>query len=72
MIKSNLSKILGERRIKMSQLSRETGLAINTIAAIYYGRCKQIQFETINKVCRSLNIGIGDLFEYIPDDSLNP
>lgn len=67
MIKNNLSKILGERRMKMSELSRETGLAINTVSGLYYSRCKQVQFETIDKICKALNIGIGDLFEYVPE-----
>jgi hypothetical protein len=36
MIKNNLSKLMGEKRIKMSELQELTGLGVNTIRKIYY------------------------------------
>ena len=52
MIKIHLSKLLGDRKLKQSDLARETG----------------IRPTTINKICRALDCSIADLVEYIPDN----
>ncbi|ACV64367.1 transcriptional regulator, XRE family [Desulfofarcimen acetoxidans DSM 771] len=62
-IKSNLSRILGERRIKMSELAKDAGIAKNTALALYHERAKGITFDVLEKICLALNCQPGDLFE---------
>lgn len=64
-IKTNLSRILGERRITQSELARRTGLQKNTISSIYNEKWKQIGRDTIEKICTALDIDISDLFEIV-------
>ncbi|NPV93482.1 MAG: helix-turn-helix transcriptional regulator [Firmicutes bacterium] len=66
-IKSNLSRILGERRMKMSELAERAGIAKNTVLTLYHARAKGITFEVMDKICIALDCQPGDLFEYIPD-----
>lgn len=66
-IKINLSRILGERRLKMSELSEQAGIAKNTVLSLYHEKAKGITFDVLAKLCAALNCQPGDLLEYIPD-----
>lgn len=50
MIKNKLSRILGERRLKITQLSKETGISRTTLTAIYYDRSEGISFGVLEKL----------------------
>ena len=65
-IKCNLSRILGERRINMSDLSKTAGIARNTVAALYYEEGKGVTWDVLEKLCIALNCQPGDLIEYVP------
>lgn len=67
MIKNNLSKIMGEKRMNMVKLSVLTGLSRNAIFNLYHDKTSQITFDTINKICRVLKCNTQELFEYIDD-----
>ncbi len=67
MIKNNLSLILGKRRMKMSDLSRMTGLNKNTILNLYHEKNTRIEFKVIDKICETLGCQPGDLFRYVPE-----
>ncbi len=62
-----LSTILGNKRLKMSDIVRETGLAKATVHALYHDRVQKVDYRVINKLCTVLNCQPGDLFEYVPD-----
>jgi putative transcriptional regulator len=67
MINNRLSEIMGKKRIRMSELSRLTGLSVTAIFALYHNKTKSVSFDTMNKICNALEISIGELFEHIPD-----
>jgi putative transcriptional regulator len=66
-IKIHLSRILGERRIKITELANDAGIAKNTVMGLYHERAKGVTFDVIEKICETLNCQPGDLIEYIPD-----
>ena len=53
--------------MKMSELSRQTGIAKNSLSDLYHEKVKGVQFETLDKICHALNCSIADLLEYVPD-----
>lgn len=67
MLKNNLSKIPGEKRIKMHELQNLSGLGKDTIIRVYYNRTKNISFETIDKLCNALECNTQELFEHTQD-----
>jgi len=67
MIKNNLSRILGEKRMKMTELCSLTGLSKSTIFRIYHDQISNISIETIDKLCNVLECNTQELFEHIQD-----
>ena len=66
-IKSNFSALLGAKRIRISDVSRNTGLSRTTLTTLYYGRGTAISYEVLGKLCRYLNCSVGDLLEVDPE-----
>ena len=64
-IKCNLSRILGERRIKMIELARMAGVAENTVRFLYHEQAKGVTFEVLDKLCAALDCQPGELFERV-------
>ncbi len=64
-IKCHLSRMLGERRIKMLELARRAGIAENTVRSLYYEQAKGVTFEVMDKLCAALDCQPGELFERV-------
>lgn len=65
MIRCNLSRILGERRIHILELKRQTDVSYTTLSNLYHEKTSRIDFNTIDQICRVLGVQVGDLFVYI-------
>ncbi|UAA37230.1 helix-turn-helix transcriptional regulator [Paraneptunicella aestuarii] len=63
MVKCHLSRIMGERKIKVAELSRETGINKNTLHRMYKETASRIELDVVETLCRHLDIGIADLYE---------
>ncbi|RGW54284.1 helix-turn-helix domain-containing protein [Limosilactobacillus fermentum] len=69
MIRNRLAELLSERQLKISRVANEIpNLSRNTITSTAQNSGKMIQLETINSLCKYLNITPGEFFEYIPYD----
>ncbi|MCG3412717.1 helix-turn-helix transcriptional regulator [Staphylococcus massiliensis] len=68
MIRNKLSDLLGQRQIKISRLSALTGIARSTLTPIYFNHSEMIKIETINKICKALNINVSEFFESVNFD----
>jgi putative transcriptional regulator len=55
--------MMGERKLKVSDVERETGLHRHKIAALYKETAVKVDLETIDKICEFFNCKVGDLFE---------
>lgn len=60
---NNLSQILGEKLIKISQVSKDTGISRSTLTNLYYKRSKAISGDVLHKLCDYLDCSVGDLLE---------
>ena len=70
MILCNLPVLLAERRMKVADLIRMTGISKSTMHKVYNEQTSRIDFETMDKICEALEIGVGDLFAYVPNESI--
>lgn len=69
MLKNHLSKLMGEKRYSIVEVSRKTGLTTSTISNLYNDKVKRLDFDTLEKLCKLFNCQPNDLFEYIPDET---
>lgn len=67
-IKVHLSRILGEKRINISELAKLASISRNTATALYHEDAKAVTWDVLEKICYALNCQPGDLLEYIPDE----
>jgi putative transcriptional regulator len=65
MIKCHLSRFLGEKRLKVMDVSRDTGINKGTIYRLYNETAERVDFEVIDKLCAYLECDVGDLLERI-------
>lgn len=67
MIVNHLPTLLAERRLKVADAVRATGVSKTTLHKIYNDQSSRIDFDTIDKLCEYLEVGVGDLFEYVTE-----
>lgn len=68
-IKCHLSRLMGERKLKISDVARDTGLHRNTITLLYQETANRVDLEAIDKLCEYFQIGVGELFEFTPNST---
>ena len=56
MLNNNLSKILGEKLLKIATVSKDTGISRTTLTNLYYKRSNAISGEVLNKLCSYLDV----------------
>ena len=67
MIVNHLPTLLAERRLKVADAVRATGVSKTTLHKIYNDQSSRIDFDTIDKLCEYLEVGVGDIFEYVEE-----
>lgn len=60
---------MGEQKLKISDVANMTDLHRNGITKLYKDQTDGIKFDTLNQLCKALNCKVGDLIEYIDEDS---
>lgn len=69
MIKCHLSRLMGERKLKIVDVARETGLHRNTVTLLYNETAARVDLEAIDKLCEFFGVEVGALFERVPGTS---
>jgi putative transcriptional regulator len=67
MIVCKLSAILGDRRIKVSDVVRGTSIARATLDRYFHDRIEAFDREVLEKLCRFLQVPLTDLLVEVPD-----
>lgn len=62
-VKSRLPMLLGEKRARISDVCRETGISRTTLTALYYEKGKGIYFDVLVKLCAYFDCNVGDILE---------
>ena len=64
-----LMNILSERKMNKRQLSEAIGIKANTMSALSKNR--NVNMETINRICEYLHVQPSEIMEWIPDAEYN-
>jgi len=63
MIKCHLSRVMGERKLKISDLCRDTGINRGTITRLYHETAQRVELEVLDRLCEYFRCDVCDLFE---------
>jgi putative transcriptional regulator len=66
MIRCHLGRLLGERKLKIAELARSTGIHRNTLTQLYMERATRVDLETIDILCGTLGVPVAELLEFVP------
>ena len=67
MIVVNIDVMLAKRKMRVNELASKVGITMANISVLKNGKAKGIRFETLEKICASLDCQPGDILEYRPD-----
>ncbi|PPI82419.1 XRE family transcriptional regulator [Marinobacter maroccanus] len=67
MVRCHLARLMGERKMKIVDVARETGLNRNTVTLLYKETAQRIDLDAIEKLCRLFECEVGDLLELQED-----
>ena len=64
MINNKFSMLLGKRLVKISEVSRETGISRTTLTSLYYKKSTKISFDVLDKLGSYFECSISDIIEF--------
>lgn len=68
-IYEKLMNLLAEKQMNKRQLSEAIGIKANTMSALSKNR--NVNMETINRICEYLCVQPSEIMEWIPDEEYN-
>ena len=68
MIRCHLARLMGEHKMKIADVARETGLNRNTISLLYKETAQRVDLDAMDQLCRLFGCEVGELFEFKKDD----
>ena len=64
-IRCHLARLMGERKMKIADVARATGLHRNTVTLLYKETAQQVDLNTIDLLCELFDCEVGDLLERV-------
>lgn len=66
MVRCHLSALMGRDKLRISDVSRLTGLNRSTVTALYKETTTRLDLAAVDALCRVFRCPVGELFEYVP------
>lgn len=68
MIRCHFARLMGERKLKIADVARDTGINRGTLTRLYYETAERIELEVLDQLCEYFQIDISDLLERVKSD----
>jgi putative transcriptional regulator len=65
-IANRLSRMMGERRVSIQELARQSGVSYSTLHDFYHDRLKRFDRDVLDRLCRTFDCTVGTILEYVP------
>ena len=65
---NKLWKLLVDKKMSKADLRKAAGIAPNTMTRLR--RDEEVTLAVLNKICTTLDVGIGDIMEFLPEDEV--
>ena len=66
MIQCHFARLLGERKLKISDVARETGINRGTLTRLYHETAERVELDVLDQLCDYLKVDLPDLLERKP------
>jgi putative transcriptional regulator len=63
MIRCYLSRLMGEKRVRVVDVARATRISRNMLAKLYHERAKRIELADLARLCEYFSCPVGALLE---------
>ena len=63
---NKLWKLLVDKKMSKADLRKAAGIAPNTMTRLR--RDEEVTLAVLNKICKTLEVDIGDIMEFIPEN----
>jgi len=64
---NKLWKLLVDKKMSKADLRKAAGIAPNTMTRLR--RDEEVTLTVLNKICKTLEVDIGDIMEFLPDET---
>ena len=65
MIRCHLARLMGERKLKIADVSRDTGINRGTLSRLYHETSERFEVEVLDKLCLYFGCSIAELLEFV-------
>lgn len=69
MIRCHLARMMGEHKMRIADVARETGLNRATVTLLYKETARKVDLEAIEQICVLFDCTVGDLLELVPNSN---
>lgn len=70
MIRCHFARLMGERKLKISDVHRDTAINRGTLTRLYYEDAERVEIEVLDKLCTYFSCAIGDLLEHVGEEAV--
>lgn len=68
MIRCHFARLMGERKLKISDVARETGINRGTLTRLYYETAERVELEVLDSLCDYFGVDLPQLLEKVDPD----
>lgn len=69
MIRCHLARVLGERKLKITDVFRDTGINRGTLTRMFHETAKSHDVAVLDVLCNYLGCELSELLEHVPDET---
>ena len=59
-----LDVVLAQKKMRSKELAKEVGITEQNLSLLKSGKVKGVRFETLDKICKTLECQPGDILEF--------
>lgn len=63
MIRCHFARLLGERKLKIADVARDTGINRGTLTRLYYETAERVEIDVLDTLCDYFGIDLPELLE---------
>ena len=69
MIRCHFARLMGERKLKISDVARDTGINRGTLTRLYYETAERIELDVLDQLCDYFGVELGDVLERVREQN---